>query len=422
MPSPATTPSLVKKPPLPSPATTPSSEKKPPMHVMPSLVNDDEPSGAAATATATPYAKKEHSAEATPLAAEEEPSSVDGTTTPLAEKMWPTEVTPPSTETTELHGEISSAAPPIGWRCWRRVLGAPGPSGTVLSMALVSLLYCLLAPWLLWRVAAAGQRTVFVWAASLLACSYSSIGATCLSETTGFLHAFFRISYYVTLLAIAGDHFVGPVTGSSIAGLATFYAAGTFGYAVGERDTSAGAAVAPPFRDDDQRRLREGAICYYCFMQGTMSLFVFSRMLWVVLRPASVMFFMPADDHSDEALFVVMELSLEVILLTWGWCALIAVILLEQSVVSGNTLIYRIPAWLVALYALEIALGIAVGQVIGFLVLWPVAMAMVGLLGYCLAAYARYKKIGPRDQPLSIGIDNLSRDGHNELDDRLPLV
>ncbi|KAL6658358.1 hypothetical protein ACP70R_003944 [Stipagrostis hirtigluma subsp. patula] len=383
-----------------------------------------------------PSPEKEPSVDATPSATEPSAEAtviakhLEEVTRPAAEKEPSGEMTLSTTEK-KLAGEISSAAPIgrshllDGNNQIRHVLGVPDPGGAVLFMVLVSLLYSLLTPWLLCRVA--GHQTAFVWTASLLACSYFSIGTMCLSETMGFFTVLFRISC-VILMAIAGGHLIGPITGAAIASLTTFYAAGTFGYAIGEylqsvggEKSTDGAARTPPFRDEEHQRRREETICYFCFLQGTLSLFIVARMVWVLLVPASVIFLITSVD--DHVLFVVEELSLETLLLAWWWCSFLALILLEKSAVSVHTMICRIPACLVAFYTLDIVLSITVCKVAGLLVIWPVPMALVGLFGYCLAVYDRYKQIRARNQTVPIGIYNLSLDGPaNNEHDRHPLV
>nr|CAB3463696.1 unnamed protein product [Digitaria exilis] len=179
---------------------------------------------------------------------------------------------------------------------------------------LVTVLYALLTPWLLWRVA--GQPTAFVWTISLVACSYSIAGTICLSDTitTAILSVFFRVSCG-TLLTVAATHLIGPTTGAIIFTLFTFYAAGMLGYAIGEHlqrvgfENSAGIAAARPARDEELQRRRDESVFYICFIQGNMTLGLIVRMAWLA--------FFPVVSGADDLLFIVEELSQEAMFLSW---------------------------------------------------------------------------------------------------------
>ncbi|KAL6658385.1 hypothetical protein ACP70R_003971 [Stipagrostis hirtigluma subsp. patula] len=283
-------------------------------------------------------------------------------------------------------------------------LGVPDPDGAVLLMVLVSVLYALLTPWLLWLVA--GRPAAFVWTASLLACSYFLVGTVCLSETMGFSDVFLRISH-VALLADAAAHLIGPVTGAAVASFATFYGVWMLGYAVGEylqrvgTERAAAVVASIPYGDEEHERRKEAWLFYAWFAQGTMSSFVVARMAWVAVFPASVVL-LPSDDgdRAEEALFVVQELAMETFFVALFWSQVVALVMLEGALVSMETMIFRAMGF----YAVSCLLGVVVSHAVsnaGLVVVWAMAAAMVGFLGYCHAVHARCKlfRIRPTKEP-----------------------
>uniref|UniRef100_A0A0A9HNA3 Uncharacterized protein n=1 Tax=Arundo donax TaxID=35708 RepID=A0A0A9HNA3_ARUDO len=278
-------------------------------------------------------------------------------------------------------------------------------------MVLLSVLYALLTPWLLWRVA--GQPTAFVWTTSLLACFYFSVGVLRLSQKMRFFAVFFRVSY-VVFLSVSATHFIGPNSGAAVVTLLTFYTAGMFGYAIAEYLQRVGSeefvsvAVIPPSQSRDLQKGRDEAVCYFCFMHSVISLSLLLRMAWLVLRPASVVFLIAAKNNDNEALLVLKELSLETLSVVWPFCGFVALILQEETIVSLPTMMYKVPACVGLLYTLSTVLSVTVGEVTAVLTLWPIPMAMVGLFGYVIGMFAHYKKIRERNQPLHVSINGLS--------------
>ncbi|TVU26772.1 hypothetical protein EJB05_29333, partial [Eragrostis curvula] len=318
------------------------------------------------------------------------------------------EATPPTEK--KLSGETSPCADlsgsGIGRLSYRKrlifyTLRDPDPDGTVFKMLLVSVLYALLTPWLL-SLVADQPTTSFVWTTSLLAGSYFFVGTVSLSQTMRLPAVFFRFSY-AAMLAVAGAHFVGPVTGAAVACLSTFYAAGTFGHAVAEHrqrvgtETSAGAVVPPPFRNEEHRERREAFLCYAFVQFAAVSFFVLARMVWVVFFPACVSYL---SDHGDEALAVAVELSFETLGLAWLWIFFVAVMLLEQALASFKTVACLGIASLIGSLVLSCVVSIVLGDRARLLVMWLLSMAAVGFFGYCLAVHARYKQIQQRGAQL----------------------
>ncbi|KAL6640845.1 hypothetical protein ACP70R_021968 [Stipagrostis hirtigluma subsp. patula] len=369
------------------------------------------------------FPEKDQPAEATPAAEKERPEA-----TPPAEKK-PSVETMPSTAK-KLPRDIWSREPAteIGWPYDRYIrdkarrqerqnpvsddvlfLGVPDPDGAVLLVVLVSVLYALLTPWLLWLVA--GRPVAFVWTASLLACSYFLIGTISLSETMGFSDVFLQISH-VALLADAAAHLIGPVTGAAVASFATFYGVWMLGYAVGEylqrvgAERAAAVVASLPYGDEDHERRKEAWLFYAWFAQGTMSSFVVARMAWVAVFPASVVL-LPSDngDRAEEALFVVQELAMETFFVALFWSQVVALVMLEGALVSMETMIFRAMGFYAVSCLLGVVVSHAVSNAAGLVVFWAMAAAMVGFLGYCHAVHARCKlyRIRPtkRNQPVS---------------------
>ncbi|XP_062182878.1 uncharacterized protein LOC133886981 [Phragmites australis] len=388
------TPPEEKKPPA---GLTPSDGKKPPAEVTP-------PEEKKPPAGVTPSDGKKPPAEVTPPEEKKPPAGL----TPSDGKKPPAEVTPPE--------EKKPPAEVRPGRDDRYTLGVPDPYSNLfcalLGMALVSVLYVWLTPWVLKRVA--GKPTAIVLASSLLAGCYILLWTITLSETMGFLTIFFR-GTYVVLLALTAAHHIGPESGAAFASLCTFYAAGMLGYAIAEHrqlagsEKSASAVVTPPYRGEEHQQRREGWFFYGCFIQGITTLCFLVRMAWVIFFPADVAF--SADDPADRILLVVEELSLETVALAWLWSDFVSLVLLEEALVSLETMFIKVPAFFVAIYTLNVVLLVAVSSAAGLLVLLPAPIAMSGFLGYCLAVYARYKKTRAR-----VGVNSFSQGGPGRLD------
>lgn len=279
-----------------------------------------------------------------------------------------------------------------------RDLGVPALYGPALFVAVASVLYALLTPCLLWR--AAGEPMTFVWATSLASISYSLIGTICLSETETMgpiIGALLRLPG-VTLLAVAASHVISPLTGAAAASLVTFYAAGVLGYSVGEHlqrvgfEKSADVVAGRPALDEEKEKMREESFFMLCFVQGIISVFILARMAWVVFVPGSTVF----DDPADEPLAVVQELSTGMIILPWIWSGAVALGLLEQALVTFDTLYGKGLVCFVAMYVLSIAFMAAKCYAASLLVMWTAAMAVVGFFGYCIAVYERCNHIRSR--------------------------
>ncbi|KAL6870737.1 hypothetical protein ACP4OV_014585 [Aristida adscensionis] len=287
-------------------------------------------------------------------------------------------------------------------------------------LVLVSVVFAVLTPWLLWR--AAGQPTAFVWTGSLLACSYLVIGTVCLSCRMGFAYAFFRVSY-VLLLGFAAANLVGAVRAAAVASLATFGAAWMFGYAVGEHRQLVGAewsAVAVvrhhPSWDDDHKAW----FLLICSYIGAVTLATIARMAWLIAVPASACFLQSKDDHTEEALFVVMELAVEAFVIVGFWSIPVAVNLLERQVIfSMGAMSLRVLGIFAASILLNSVLSHAVGNAAGLLVFWVMAMGMAAFLGYGLAVHAwcedlRARLSERRKKQAASANSNLSQDRLNE--------
>lgn len=260
------------------------------------------------------------------------------------------------------------------------------PHWVVGWMGFVSLLYVVLAPWLLWH--AADQPLALVCTFSLLACSYLFFWIHCLSETMSVLIVFFRMSYIALLSSFIG-HLIGPVNGMAVVYLETFYAAGMLGYAVAEyrqlvgSERSASAVVGHSSESKEKQRRREEWVCYIAFLESCPSLMFLARMVWLVLVP----------DADRRILFVVMELSLETCGLSFYWGAFVALIWLDGALISVDTVFCRVTVHFGAWCVLSALLTFVVGDAAGMLVLWLITMVMVGFFGYSLAVYAHYKQI-----------------------------
>lgn len=264
---------------------------------------------------------------------------------------------------------------------------------------LVSLLYALLTPWLLCRVAS--HPSALVWTTSLVSCSYFFIGTIYFSSdttTTAILSVFFRVSCG-TLLTVAATHLMGSNTGAIIFTLFTFYAAGMLGYAIGEYlqragfENSADIAAARPLRDEDLQKSRDECVFYICFIQGNMSLGLIVRMAWVVLFPPSRWCQRPPmmiscsssmSSHWRPCFFPGCGP-------TWwlysSWNRLLsqsipcsASVLLATWRCIHSTFVFLIVKWNAA----------------AMLIHWALAISMAGFFGYCLAFHARYKHIRTR--------------------------
>lgn len=331
-----------------------------------------------------------------------------------AQKNWSVDVTL-SSEKKALSAEdvqsmekmvsIQEPATPIGDPLFYRrnvvflgrnlVVVVPDLKGAVLLVVLASVLYALLTPWLLWRVA--GQPMTFVWTTSLVSISYSLVGTICLSETMGPCGLLLRFSGG-TLLAVAASHVISPVTGAATASLVTFYATGMLGYSIGEYlqrigfEKSAEVVAGRPARDEEQEKIREEWLVSLCFFQGIISLFILVRMVWVLFVPGLTAF----DDPIDVPLGVVGELSAETLVLAWIWSGAVALPMLEETLVSFDTVFGKGLVCFIATCALSIMFMADKCYVASLLVMWTVAMAAVGFFGYCFAVYARCKHIQSR--------------------------
>nr|CAB3459992.1 unnamed protein product [Digitaria exilis] len=241
-----------------------------------------------------------------------------------------------SMPSTEMNDDVRW--PSYSYNCIRENIHMLMNSNHRIIFLLVTVLYALLTPWLLWRVA--GQPTAFVWTISLVACSYFIAGTIYLSDTitTAILSVFFRVSCG-TLLTVAATHLIGPTTGAIIFTLFTFYAAGMLGYAIGEHlqrvgfENSAGIAAARPARDEELQKRRDESVFYICFIQGNMTLGLIVRMAWLV--------FFPVVSEADDLLFIVEELSQEAMFLSWMWTNVVALFQLEEALVSAYTMFGR---------------------------------------------------------------------------------
>ncbi|KAJ1285315.1 hypothetical protein BS78_03G270600 [Paspalum vaginatum] len=284
---------------------------------------------------------------------------------------------------------ISSGAPLARRMKLQSFLGvADLDGGAVLFAALVSLLYALVTPWLLRRVA--DKLTDFVLTISALACSYFFIGAGAIrfSVTMRFVAIFCQISCGAMLL-MAATYFISSNSGAAVATLLTYYAAGIFDDQ--QQPSECKEDQKQPSADckEDQGQLDEPMI-QFLFVHGVLSLFTLIRMVWVVLCPGSVMFIVAYDEHAKEALLMVEELSFETLFLIWPWGCFMALILQEGTVVSRNTMVSRVPISVVALFTLGVVLSVAFDEAYGLLVLWVTPIPMAGLFGYILSMFARY--------------------------------
>uniref|UniRef100_A0A0D3HIK4 Transmembrane protein n=1 Tax=Oryza barthii TaxID=65489 RepID=A0A0D3HIK4_9ORYZ len=264
------------------------------------------------------------------------------------------------------------------------------PNFVFFAMAMVSFLYAVIVPFLLWR-AAADKPTSLIWTWSILACSYGIFWIISLSEVLGVIVVFFRVSY-VALVAAASTQLVGSITGVSIVYLDTFYVAGMVGYAVAEyrmrrgiEECPSAVAAMPPLISQEQERNREVNVFYAAFMFGLVSLVTVGRMAWLV-------FFSNAGGGGGGRISSVLEeLSVETCFVSFQWTAFVA---LPLSLVSFNALFCWVPICYVAWHVLGAILGALVGSVaIEVLFFWLAAVAMAGFFGYCLAVHARCKRL-----------------------------
>lgn len=263
------------------------------------------------------------------------------------------------------------------------------PNFVFFAMAMVSFLYAVIVPFLLWR-AAADKPTSLIWTWSILACSYGIFWIISLSEVLGVIVVFFRVSY-VAFVATASTQLVGSITGVSIVYLDTFYVAGMVGYAVAEyrmrrgiEECPSAVAAMPPLISQEQERNREVNVFYAAFMFGLVSLVTVGRMAWLVF------FSNGGGGGGGRISSVLEELSVETCFVSFQWTAFVA---LPLSLVSFNALFCWVPICYVAWHVLGAILGALVGSVaIEVLFFWLAAVAMAGFFGYCLAVHARCKR------------------------------
>ncbi|TVU26874.1 hypothetical protein EJB05_29445, partial [Eragrostis curvula] len=288
--------------------------------------------------------------------------------------------------------KLLSADPPARIKRPSRILGVPDPNGIILFMAIASLLYSMVAMWLLHLVS--DQPAAFVWIASQLAIIFFTIGRLCMS-TTRFFIIFLQISY-VELLSVAATHFIGTISGAAVATILSFYCAGMFGNALAEylqrNKIKESASEALPSSGAEQK---EESIWSFILMHGMMSFVVILRMAFLVLYPTSVLFFIAIKDHVKIPLFIVEEISLEMLFLSLPCCCFVSLIL-EKETISSSMMLCKIPSWVVVFYILSTIFSVVLGEVASVLILWPVAMAVVGLFGYILAMCGHAKKISKR--------------------------
>ena len=264
------------------------------------------------------------------------------------------------------------------------------PNGVFLSMSFVTIIYAVIAPWMLWRVAT--DHVSLMWTSSILACSYGALWTIALSARLAgaFLAIIFRVSY-VALVAFASTHLIGTANGISIVYLDTFYVAGMLGYAVAEyrlrRGTeqcpSAILAAKPPPLEDQERGDEEAGLYYMGFLFGSVSLCLVGRMAWLLLYPCGGKCLIS---------YVIEELSFEASMLIYIWVIFVSLTQLEGALVCYNTLFCKMPICFGAWFVLGVLLGVPVSGAIEMLIFWIGTMALAGFFGYCLAVHAYCKR------------------------------
>ncbi|KAL6658468.1 hypothetical protein ACP70R_004054 [Stipagrostis hirtigluma subsp. patula] len=302
-------------------------------------------------------------------------------------------------------------------------------NGVVAGMILVSLLFAVLAAFVLSALSSsrqpqtapaaapspASEETVVrqpllaeavsvVWTVSLLLCSYLAFWILALSSSMGALAVFFRVSYGA-LLAFAAAGLVGPAAGMVTAHLTTAWVAGMLGHALAEHRMRTGseraadeaAARAPPRRSEGQAL----TVVHCVFTASLVTLALAARVVWLAFFPS----------YDDENSFLMaMELSILVWTILYFWALLMVPFSLHEALVSMDFM-----ARLFFYYMASMVPSVVCVLVSTWLFVYYFGvemMAMAAFFGYIIAVHARCKEILARE-----GRDQPGLLHHGELDD-----